>query len=102
MRLSTGLVVVPVVIVAAIVAVANRQDVTFSLDPFSANFPSVAFTLPLYGLVFLSILFGVLLGGAAVALRRTRRRRAPELVPIADDALAASDSLARREGHPAE
>ena len=102
MRVSTAIVVVPVVIVAAIIAVANRQDVTFSLDPFSENFPAVAFTMPLYTLVFLAILFGVLLGGASVALRRTRRRRVPDLVPIADDALASSDSMARREGHPAE
>jgi uncharacterized integral membrane protein len=99
-KVSTVLFVLPVVIIAAIIAVANRQPVTFSLDPFSANFPAVAFTLPLYLLVFLSILFGVLLGGATVALRRTRRRRVPDLAPVADDALAAREPVARRE--PAE
>jgi hypothetical protein len=96
-RISTILIVVPAVIGATIVAVANRQSVTFSLDPFSTSFPSVSFTMPLYWLVFLSILFGVLLGGATMALRRRRRPRAPELVPIADDALATTP----REERPA-
>jgi hypothetical protein len=100
-RISTVLIVIPVVIVAAIIALANRQSVTFSLDPFSTSFPSVSFTLPLYGLVFLSILFGVLLGGATMALRRRRRPRVPDLVPITDDALGTTEPMARREGPPA-
>jgi uncharacterized integral membrane protein len=74
---------IPIVIVAAIIAVANRQSVTFSLDPFSENFPAVAFTLPLFVLVFLSILFGFLLGAFSVLLKRARRRRAPDLAPVA-------------------
>ena len=99
MRVSTVLIVVPVVTIAAVVAVANRQSVTFSLDPFSVNFPAVAFTLPLYLLVFFSILFGVLLGGATVALRRTRRRNVPDLVPMPADALTTTEPTARRESH---
>jgi hypothetical protein len=102
LKVSTVLFVLPVVVIAAIIAVANRQAVTFSLDPFSANFPSVAFTLPLYMLVFLSILFGVVLGGATVSLRRRVRRRVPDLAPIADDALETRDPIAHREGQLAE
>jgi len=76
-------VLVPAVFVAAVVAVANRHDVTFRLDPFSSDNPAIAFSMPLFLLVFLTFLGGVLLGGATVALRRRPRspRPAPSRVP---------------------
>lgn len=76
MRVSTLLVLVPVAAVAAALAVANRQPVAFQFDPFAS---SAAFAMPLFLLVFLSFLFGVLVGAATMALRRNRtarRRRA--------------------------
>ncbi len=76
MRLSTLLVVVPVVSVAAVVAVANRADVTFSLDPFSVEAPALALTMPLFLLIFLTFLLGVVLGGLTVWWRRTAQARA--------------------------
>jgi hypothetical protein len=74
MRLSTYVVTVPVVAIAAVLAVANRQVVTFSLDPFSQAAPAIAFVMPLFVLLFLAILFGVLLGGLAVAMGRGPRK----------------------------
>ncbi len=74
MRLSTYAVTIPVAAVAAIVAVANRQIVQFSLDPFSTAAPAIAFAMPLFVLLFLAILFGVLLGGFVVAMGRRPRR----------------------------
>ena len=80
------------------VAVANRQIVTFSLDPLSTNYPSIAFTMPLYLLVFFAVLFGVLLGGASVALRRsTRRRRTRDVPPVGDHALTPAEARTTRE-----
>ena len=87
MRLSTVLILVPVVIVAAIIAVANREIIVFRLDPFSAAHPAVAFAMPLYLLLFLTLLLGVLLGGLTVALRRAGLRRAARPLPIGDHAL---------------
>ena len=72
MKISTFLVVVPVVVVATVVAVANREAVVFSLDPFSAE-PGLAVALPLYLLVFLTFFLGVVLGGVTVWWRRARR-----------------------------
>ncbi len=77
MRVSTAFVLVPAVIVAAVIAVANRQQVTFRLDPFSAENPAIAFSMPLFLLVFLALLVGVLLGAATVALRRAARPSRP-------------------------
>jgi uncharacterized integral membrane protein len=86
-RVSTVLILVPVVILAAIIAVANRETVVFRLDPFSADSSTLAFAMPLYLLVFLAILLGVLLGGLTVALRRLRARRAARPLPVGDHAL---------------
>ena len=79
------------------VAVANRQIVTFSLDPLSTNYPSIAFTMPLYLLVFFAVLFGVLLGGASVALNRSARRRRTRDVPVGDHALTTAEARTTRE-----
>ena len=72
MKLSTLLVLVPVAAVAAILAVANREEVAFRIDPFAAGDAAAALVMPLFLLVFLSFLLGVLVGGATIALRRGR------------------------------
>ena len=71
MKLSTFLVAIPVVTLAGVIAVANRSRVTFSLDPFSRSDPSLQFELPLFMVVFLALLLGVVLGGFAVWWSRT-------------------------------
>jgi uncharacterized integral membrane protein len=76
MRVSTLLVMAPVAAVAAALAVANREPVAFQFDPFASG---AALVMPLFLLVFLSFLLGVLVGGATMALRKgrmARRRRA--------------------------
>jgi uncharacterized integral membrane protein len=76
MRVSTLLVLVPVAAAAAVLAVGNREPVGFRFDPFDSG---SALVMPLFLLVFLSFLFGVLVGAATMALRRSRtarRRRA--------------------------
>ena len=97
MKLSTLLVLVPVAVIAAILAVANREEVVFKLDPFAADDSAVAFVMPLFLLVFLSFLLGVLVGGATIALRRAAHARRKRI--------AASDianALAPDAGRPAE
>jgi hypothetical protein len=69
-RLSTYVIGIPAVVVAVVVAVANRQSVIFSLDPFSRATPALALRLPLFVLVFLVLGLGVLLGGLASLLSR--------------------------------
>lgn len=57
------LIVVPAAILVIAFAVANRQSVQLILDPFSASNPSFAIEAPLFLLVLLSVIFGVMLGG---------------------------------------
>jgi hypothetical protein len=75
LRLSTYAIGIPAVVVLAGLAVANRQDVLFSLDPFSRTTPAIAFQIPLFVLLFLAIGIGILFGWLASVV--TRRRNKP-------------------------
>lgn len=71
MRLSTYLIGIPAVAVAAALAVANRDIVRFSLDPFSREHPALAVEMPQWLLLFLVLIAGILLGWlVALATRR--------------------------------
>ncbi len=78
MRLSTYLIGVPVVVITAVVAIANRQLVTFSLDPFSVSNPaeSLSIHLPLFVLLLITLALGAAVGGLAAILSRSARDRA--------------------------
>ncbi|HET8918410.1 MAG TPA: lipopolysaccharide assembly protein LapA domain-containing protein [Xanthobacteraceae bacterium] len=65
----------PLAIVVIAFAVANRQIVTVSLDPFSAEHPAASLTLPLFALVIVLLVLGVLIGGIAAWLRQSKWRR---------------------------
>jgi len=69
------LILVPLAVVIIAFAVANRQIVTVSLDPFSAEHPAASVTLPLFGLIIVLLIVGVLIGGIAAWLRQARWRR---------------------------
>ena len=71
-KFLTYLVLVPLAIVILMFALANRQIVTVSFDPFSATQP---FTMPLFVLIFLLAILGVLIGGIAAWLRQNKWRR---------------------------
>ncbi len=78
MKLSTYLIAVPTVVVAAVVAIANRQSVIFSLNPFWSNQPSASLSvqMPLFMLLLVTLALGALLGGFAAHLSRMGRERA--------------------------
>jgi len=75
-RIVAALILGPLAIIIIAFAVANRQQVTVSLDPFSSSAPAAALTLPLFGLVIVLLIIGVLIGGMAAWLRQRRWRRA--------------------------
>lgn len=74
-RIVSTLIVVPLAVILIALAVANRQSVTVSFDPFSSASPAYAATLPLFVLIFALLIFGVLIGGAAVWIGQTKWRR---------------------------
>jgi uncharacterized integral membrane protein len=74
-KIITALIVVPLAVVIIAFAVANRQTVTVSFDPFSATNPAYAVTLPLFAVIFAVLILGVLVGGIAAWLRQSKWRR---------------------------
>ncbi len=74
-KIVTMLIVAPLAVVIVAFAVANRQSVTVSFDPFSSTTPAYAMTLPLFALIFMLLILGVLIGGTAAWIGQTKWRR---------------------------
>ena len=105
-KLVAALILVPLAIIIIAFALANRQPVTVSFDPFNASEPAASATLPLFALMILLLIVGVLIGGAAAWLRQGRwrgsaRRFERELRHLRDQ-LAALEAAAGRPAKPPE
>jgi uncharacterized integral membrane protein len=74
-KIVAAVILVPLAVIIIVFAVANRQIVTVSLDPFSAEHPAASLTLPLFALVIVLLIIGVLIGGIAAWLRQSKWRR---------------------------
>jgi uncharacterized integral membrane protein len=74
-KIIAAVILVPLAVIIIAFAVANRQIVTVSLDPFSAEHPAASLTLPLFALVIVLLVVGVLIGGIAAWLRQAKWRR---------------------------
>lgn len=74
-KIIAAIILVPLAVVIIAFAVANRQIATVSLDPFSAEHPAASLTLPLFALVIVLLVIGVLIGGIASWLRQSKWRR---------------------------
>ena len=75
-KIVLALVMIPLALVIVALAVANREIVTVSFDPFSAAEPAFMLRAPLFVLVFVLVIAGVIIGGIAAWLRQSRWRRA--------------------------
>jgi len=79
-KLITAIVLIPLAVVIVLFAVANREPITVSFDPFDAASPAFALSLPLFMMIFILVGVGVAIGGMAAWLRqhkwRARARRA--------------------------
>jgi uncharacterized integral membrane protein len=75
-KIVTLVILVPLAIVIVAFAVANRALVTVIFDPFDQTNPAYSATLPLFVLIFVLVLFGMIVGWFATWLRHGRWRRA--------------------------
>jgi len=74
-KIIAAIILVPLAVIIIAFFVANRRIVTVSLDPFSAEHPAASLTLPLFALVIVLLVLGVLTGGIAAWLRQSKWRR---------------------------
>jgi hypothetical protein len=73
-KIVTALVLIFLALVLIAFAVANRQVVAVSLDPFDPGNPALVLSQPMYLLVFVVLIGGVMVGGCAAWLRQARWR----------------------------
>src|ERR1700754_479002 len=78
-NIVNALVILPLAIIFVGFAVANRQLVTLSFDPFDSNDPSLGMTLPLFIIIIAAAIFGVIAGSAATWFGQHRWRKAAKL-----------------------
>jgi uncharacterized integral membrane protein len=98
-KLVTALILVPLAIVFATFAVANRQTVVVSFDPFNEAHPAFVLSVPLFALILTLVIGGVVVGGVAAWLRQSKWRRAARLADAqARELRMELDRLKRRLG----
>jgi hypothetical protein len=78
-RIVWLLIALPAGLLLVTLAVVNRHEVRLVLDPFQPETPVVSLVLPFYAYLFVALLLGVVLGGAAVWVSQGRWRRSARL-----------------------
>jgi uncharacterized integral membrane protein len=98
-KIVKALILVPLAIILIAFAVANRQTVTVSFDPFDKADPALSLALPLYVLILALVIAGVIVGGIAAWMRQGRWRwRARLAESKARELRVENDQLKRRDG----
>lgn len=78
-KIVLAVVLIPLAFLIVALAVANREIVSVSFDPFSTAQPAFLLRAPLFVLVFVLVIAGVIIGGVASWLRQGKWRRAARL-----------------------
>lgn len=73
-KIVAAVILVPLAVIIIGFAVANRQAITISFDPFDAAHPAYSTTLPLFVAIILLVILGVIVGGIAAWLRQSKWR----------------------------
>ena len=98
-RIVTALILLPLAIIVISFAVANRQSVVVSFDPFDQAHPALTRALPLYLLMLVLLIGGVVVGGIAAWVRQGKWRRAARRADAqARELRAEVERLKRRPG----
>lgn len=71
-----AIILVPVFVLLIVFAVVNRVPVTLLLDPFDLSDPPLAITAPLFIIIFLALMIGIVVGGVGVWMSQAIHRQA--------------------------
>ena len=74
-KLVTIFILTPLALVIVMFAMANRQIVAVSFDPFNNVDPAFVMKMPLFVLIFALTILGVFIGGVAAWFRQSKWRR---------------------------
>ena len=75
-KFLNAIVLIPLGVIFVVFAVANRHIVTVSFDPFNSNDPALGVSLPLFVVIIVVAILGVVAGGCATWFGQRRWRRA--------------------------
>jgi uncharacterized integral membrane protein len=96
------IVVAPIAIVFLVFAFANRHIVTVSFDPFvEGDIPAFALSAPLFVVLILALMLGVIAGGVATWLAEGKYRRAARNSRAEADQLRLETARLRAEAQAA-
>lgn len=73
-NIVSALILLPIVLAIVLFAVGNRAPVTVGFDPLAAEPPMFAFAIPLFVLLLLVLIAGVILGGVSAWMGQSRWR----------------------------
>lgn len=96
-RAFSVLIGIPFVIIVLVLSVANRDAVTFSIDPFTEGDGALSVTAPLFVFLFASAFVGLIVGwivgwsGQARWRREARTLRREQKQPVASGTPAEAD-----------
>ncbi|MGN6535669.1 MAG: LapA family protein [Mesorhizobium sp.] len=74
-RVVLVVILVPLAVVLIALAVANREMVAFTVDPFNPGNPSLTVTLPFFIFLFAALGLGMIVGGVVTWIRQGRYRK---------------------------
>ncbi len=74
-RILLVVVFVPLAVILIALAVANREPVAFTVDPFNPGNPALTMALPLFIYLFLALAAGMIIGSIATWFRQGRYRK---------------------------
>lgn len=75
MRFIKLIILVPVAVALIVLSVANRHSVTLALNPFRPEDQVLSLSLPLFVLIFIVLIAGVLIGSAVTWFAQGRYRK---------------------------
>ena len=101
-KLVSALILVPLAIVLIAFAVANRESIIVSLDPFDQANPALSIRLPLFVLILIVVIAAVIIGGIAAWLRQSKWRRAARQAQAQVRELRAQLDVLERQNTTAE
>ena len=74
-RLVSFIILLPLAVVLIALAVANRDAVLFTIDPFNPGNPLLSWQAPLFVLLFFMLIIGLVLGSVATWFAQGKYRR---------------------------
>jgi uncharacterized integral membrane protein len=65
----------PLAVILIALAVANREMVAFTVDPFNPGNPALTVSLPFFIFLFAALVLGMFIGGVVTWIRQGRYRK---------------------------